>query len=70
MHESTHLETLNLQMNFIKDLGVSYFVDAIRRGRGFPKVRKIVLQGNQSSERMKKFIKNQTPVIIIWSLYS
>ncbi len=58
LYDSPHLETLNLQMNFIKDLGVSYFVDVIRKGRGFTKVRKLVFQGNQCSERMKRFIKN------------
>jgi len=64
---SPHLETLNLQMNFVKDLGVSYFVDALRRSNftAYPSLRKIVMSGNQCTERMKRFIKNQTPIIII-----
>jgi len=52
-------------MNFIKDLGASYFVDAVRNGEAYPSLRKIVLSENQCTERMKRFIKNHTPVIII-----
>ena len=60
LYGSDSLESLNLQMNFIKDLGASFFVDFVRKG-AYPSVRKIVLAGNQCSERMKRFIKANTP---------
>ena len=43
-------------MNFIKDLGASYFVDAVV-GNAFKNIRKICLTGNSTSERLKKFVK-------------
>ena len=61
---SPYIETINLQMNFIKDIGVSYFVDAVRRG-AYESLRKIVLNENQCTERLKRFIRNNTPIIMV-----
>ncbi len=60
LYGSESLISLNLQMNFIKDFGASFFVDFARKG-AYPAVRKIVLAGNQCSEKMKRFIKANTP---------
>jgi hypothetical protein len=60
LYGSECLVSLNLQMNFIKDLGASFFVDFIRKG-SYPSMRKLVLAGNHCSERMKRFMKAQTP---------
>jgi hypothetical protein len=45
LYGSESLESLILQMNFIRDLGASCFVDGVRKG-AYPGVRKIVLAGN------------------------
>ena len=64
LYGSEFLESVNLQMNFIKDLGASFFVDFIRK-EAYPKLRKLVLSENHCSEKMKRFMRIHTPQIII-----
>jgi len=65
LYGSESIEAINLQMNFIRDLGASYFVDNAKKGTAYPNIRKIVMAGNQCSERMKRFVKSNAPIFII-----
>ena len=51
-------------MNFIKDYGASYFVDGVTQNL-FTNIQKIILRENQCSERIKKFVKNNAPIILV-----
>ena len=51
-------------MNFIKDTGVGYFVDAVR-DNSFTNIQKIILSENHCTERMKKYINTNFNVIAI-----
>ena len=59
-----YLKVLNLSMNFIHDLGASFFVDCICDNL-YPAIEKITLLNNQCTERLKKFAKIHAPVIIL-----
>jgi len=57
-----YIKIINLQMNFIRDLGASYFVDGVREN-SYKNIQKIILLENQCSERIKRFVKNNTPLV-------
>ena len=61
---NSHIRQINLQMNFIKDLGASYFVDAIK-DEAYRNIQRIILSENHCTERMKRHINNNSSVIII-----
>lgn len=44
-YDHEYIRVINLQMNFIRDLGASYFVDGIR-DNAYKKIEKIVLVEN------------------------
>ncbi|CDW77705.1 UNKNOWN [Stylonychia lemnae] len=59
-----YIKVINLQMNFIRDLGASYFVDGIREN-SYKNIQKIILMENQCSERIKRFVKNNAPLVMV-----
>lgn len=64
LFNSEHIRVINLQMNFIRDLGASYFVDGVTQ-KAFKNIEKIILVENQCSERIKKYVKNNAPIVMV-----
>lgn len=65
--ERSEVQNICLQMNQITDVGVSQFANRLWNVQGcmYPNLKKIMLSGNQVSEKMKKLVKEKMPIILI-----
>ena len=44
-YDNDHIKVINMQMNFIRDLGASYFIDGVKEG-AYKNIQKIILIEN------------------------